>query len=112
MGHVSTLTMIEKLGKDFDVDVSKWQSHVEETSEKVIIAEAAYEVVKSSDDEHDVATSIKKKVSDGVYDEDVLSAVMDDANSRNNNGETKEEDIFRSTSKVQITKSSRFPDNW
>lgn len=91
MGHVSTLTMIEKLGKDFDVDVLKWKSHVEETSKKVIIAEAAYEVVKSSDDEHDVTTSIKKKVGDGVYDEDVLSAVMDDANSRNNNGETKEE---------------------
>ncbi|CAB3990467.1 Hypothetical predicted protein [Paramuricea clavata] len=91
MGHVSTLTMIEKLGKDFDVDVLKWKSHVEETSKKVIIAEAAYEVVKSSDDEYDVATSIKKKVGDGVYDEDVLSAVMDDANSRHNNGETKEE---------------------
>lgn len=65
MGHVSTLTMIEKLGKDFNADVMQWKSDVEETCKKVIITEAAHEIIKSDEhiqSEHDLTTSLKIKV--------------------------------------------------
>lgn len=95
MGHVSTLAMIDKLGEGFNTDVLQWKSNVEESCRKVLIAESVCEILKSNDNasEHDVATSVKEKVGDGVYSEDIMSAVQYDMNEQSGRGETIKEEI-------------------
>ena len=83
--------MIEKLGQDFDNDVLQWKSDVEKTCKKVIIAEAMKDVeIQESMTKH-VSPSIEEKFGDGIFDQEILSAVLDDVSKRNGNEETNEE---------------------
>jgi hypothetical protein len=100
--------MIEKLGEGFDADVLQWKSDIEHAHKKLMITEAAYNVFESNciNDDHDIAEKVEKKVGKGIYSNEIMSGVIDDANRRNGCGENSKE-IYSSL--IQMYKLQRAP---